>query len=52
MSENCISCSKNISSIDNSVIFDCPECGEAIVRCGECRRQGINYKCKCGFKGW
>ena len=52
MSEHCSSCGKDVSSIDNSVIFECPKCGEKIVRCGNCRNRAVNYECKCGFKGW
>jgi len=52
MSDRCISCGKNVTSIADSVVFECPECGELIVRCGHCRKMGVNYECKCGFKGW
>ena len=52
MSENCSSCGKDVSSINNSVIFECPKCGKVIVRCGDCRKRGVGYECKCGFKGW
>lgn len=52
MVENCISCAVDITSIDNSVVFNCPQCGVKIVRCGDCRQRSVNYTCKCGFKGW
>lgn len=53
MPVHCISCRKEISTVGNSVIFDCPKCGkEKIIRCGNCRSLAINYECpKCGFKG-
>ncbi|MCL5018018.1 MAG: zinc finger domain-containing protein [Candidatus Parvarchaeota archaeon] len=48
----CISCGKDISIIEDSVIFKCPSCGEDIARCGKCRIRGVEYTCKsCGFVG-
>ncbi|MCL4372469.1 zinc finger domain-containing protein [Candidatus Parvarchaeota archaeon] len=48
----CISCERNISIIDDSVVFNCPNCGTKISRCGKCRGRGVNYTCKvCGFVG-
>lgn len=53
MKTTCISCKIDISTVDNSVIFNCPACGKAeIVRCGKCRGLAVDYKCpKCGFVG-
>ena len=51
MAEHCLSCGKDVCAINNSIAFDCPKCGAKIVRCGSCRGLGINYECKCGFKG-
>ncbi|MFA5406182.1 MAG: zinc finger domain-containing protein [Candidatus Nanoarchaeia archaeon] len=53
MVKHCVSCGKDVSTINNSVVFDCPKCGKGkIVRCGKCRRLGISYSCvECGFKG-
>ncbi len=51
MSKYCISCGRDISSISNNIIFNCPECGAEIVRCGDCRKLGIKYECKCGWSG-
>ncbi len=51
--KKCISCGREISTIENSVVFPCPKCGEyEIVRCGKCRKIAAKYKCpKCGFEG-
>ncbi len=53
MKKECISCGRDISTIEFSVIFECPNCGKAeIVRCGRCRKLGSQYKCpECGFEG-
>ncbi|MCK5177019.1 MAG: DUF1610 domain-containing protein [Candidatus Aenigmarchaeota archaeon] len=49
----CISCGKNLSSTDDYSIFSCPECGKIeIVRCGQCKKKSVQYKCnECGFIG-
>jgi hypothetical protein len=48
----CVSCERDISIIDDSVVFNCPNCGNKISRCGKCRGRGVNYTCKvCGFVG-
>ncbi|MCL4406758.1 zinc finger domain-containing protein [Candidatus Parvarchaeota archaeon] len=48
----CISCNREISTIKDSVIFKCPNCGNEIARCGKCRGRGVEYTCKvCGFVG-
>ncbi len=52
MAEECVSCGRDIITIEDSIVFDCPKCGARIVRCGDCRRLGVNYTCqKCGFEG-
>jgi predicted RNA-binding Zn-ribbon protein involved in translation (DUF1610 family) len=49
----CISCKKDVSTIENPVIFGCPQCGKSeILRCGNCRKLAVEYKCpECGFEG-
>ena len=49
----CISCKKDISTIENSVVFECPGCGKSeIVRCGNCRKLVVSYNCPdCEFEG-
>lgn len=48
----CISCEKDISAVPDSVVFNCPNCGAEIVRCGKCRSRVVPYTCKvCGFEG-
>lgn len=48
----CTSCKKEISNMAGTVIFKCPECGTEIIRCTQCRIDGIKYTCpKCGFEG-
>ena len=51
--EKCNSCDKNITNIKGSTRFKCPDCGkEEIIRCFDCRRLAVKYKCKkCGFEG-
>ncbi|MEI6058269.1 MAG: zinc finger domain-containing protein [archaeon] len=44
----CISCAKETAEV---VKFPCPNCSEAILRCGKCKDLSITYECKCGFKG-
>lgn len=54
MSDNvlCGTCRTDVSVVDSSVNFKCPGCMKlVIVRCGDCRNQGIKYSCKCGFEG-
>ena len=53
MKKECITCGRDISTIDKSVIFNCPNCGKnEISRCGQCRKIAATYKCKeCGFEG-
>ncbi len=48
----CISCGRDISIIDDSVVFKCPNCEEDIARCGKCRIRSVEYVSKsCGFVG-
>jgi len=49
----CTSCGKRIVNDPSAVSFPCPKCGKVeIIRCGNCRKQGIKYKCpECGFEG-
>lgn len=48
----CVSCERDVMTIEGSVIFKCPKCGETIVRCGICRKRGVKYTCpNCGFTG-
>jgi predicted RNA-binding Zn-ribbon protein involved in translation (DUF1610 family) len=49
----CTSCNKRVTNDPGTVVFKCPNCGEAvIVRCSHCREVVAKYKCpKCGFEG-
>lgn len=48
----CNSCKTDITTVDNSTYFPCPNCGNRIVRCGKCRKESTTYKCEeCGFVG-
>jgi len=48
----CLSCGKEITNKEGSIIFECPRCGSLIVRCRKCRETGKKYKCKnCDFEG-
>ncbi|MBN2458606.1 DUF1610 domain-containing protein [Candidatus Woesearchaeota archaeon] len=49
----CVSCKKQISNDNGSVIFKCPKCGKGlIVRCKDCRQIAAKYTCpECGFVG-
>ena len=51
--KTCSSCKTRIVNDKSSVVFSCPNCGKAeIVRCGNCRSNGIKYKCSsCEFDG-
>jgi len=51
--KRCISCNEEISMIEGSTVFMCPNCGEVeIVRCGRCRKLMRPWKCpNCGFEG-
>ncbi len=53
MEKKCISCNKNISCDNGSVIFDCPKCGKhKIIRCASCKVNSIKYTCpECKFEG-
>lgn len=52
MEFRCITCSADLSTVDGSVRFKCPGCGEeAVYRCGTCRKSAKPWKCKCGFGG-
>jgi hypothetical protein len=48
----CTSCGKDISIIEDSVMFKCPSCGNDIARCGKCRIRSVEFVCgSCGFIG-
>lgn len=47
----CLSCGKYVTSGDGSVTFPCPNCGESMGRCSNCRALSRMYKCVCGFVG-
>ena len=48
----CISCKSEVSNATGSVHFKCPNCGEEIIRCVDCRINAVPYVCpKCGFEG-
>ena len=49
--KKCTSC--NLGVQEGATIFKCPKCGdEEIVRCSDCKRVGVRYKCKkCEFEG-
>ncbi|MHA1858056.1 MAG: zinc finger domain-containing protein, partial [Candidatus Thorarchaeota archaeon] len=42
----CTSCHRSISPQEDSVKFECPNCGAfTIRRCETCRRFSVRYKC-------
>lgn len=49
----CTSCNVDITNMNGSIEFDCPNCGKVkIIRCSDCRTKAIKYKCSgCGFEG-
>lgn len=49
----CLSCKRELTNNEGSVIFKCPKCGEGtIMRCKNCREIVAKYKCpQCGFEG-
>ncbi|RMF31862.1 MAG: DUF1610 domain-containing protein [Candidatus Nitrosothermus koennekii] len=49
----CTSCNRPIMPNDESVKFNCPNCGKVqIWRCQSCREFSRPYKCKeCNFEG-
>lgn len=50
--KTCTSCRKVVAGDSESASFACPNCEkEEIVRCGNCRKTSVNYKCACGFEG-
>lgn len=51
--KKCISCKKKVENDKSNVIFKCPNCDKyEIIRCGDCRKSAIKYKCPgCGFEG-
>ncbi len=51
MEFRCVTCSADLSTVEGSVRFKCPNCGEPIYRCGRCRKSSKPWKCKCGFVG-
>ena len=50
--KQCTSCKKDVTNDASSIEFPCPKCGKILVRCGNCRKTGVQYTCnKCGFIG-
>jgi len=51
--KKCVSCKAVVANDNLATSFSCPKCGnEPIVRCGQCRKTAVTYKClKCGFEG-
>jgi predicted RNA-binding Zn-ribbon protein involved in translation (DUF1610 family) len=49
----CSSCKIEITNVDGTVQFNCPNCGKTkITRCKNCREIVAKYKCpECGFIG-
>ncbi|MEM2954696.1 MAG: zinc finger domain-containing protein [Candidatus Nanoarchaeia archaeon] len=47
----CISCKKEATNDKSKVRFPCPQCNAEIIRCGECKKKVVKYKCACGFEG-
>ena len=45
----CTSCGKELG--EKASVFPCPKCGKRIMRCKNCRKLNIKYKCECGFVG-
>ncbi len=47
----CISCGRSLRA-KGSVEFACPDCGEPLGRCQQCRDQSVTYRCpQCRFLG-
>ncbi len=47
----CLSCGRSLRA-KGSVEFPCPDCGEPLGRCQQCRDQSVSYRCpRCGFQG-
>jgi hypothetical protein len=47
----CTSCNAPLAE-RGATEFKCPDCGETIYRCAQCRKQSVKYTCpKCGFQG-
>jgi predicted RNA-binding Zn-ribbon protein involved in translation (DUF1610 family) len=47
----CVSCGRSLRA-KGAVEFPCPDCGELIGRCQQCRDQSVTYRCPhCGFSG-
>ncbi len=50
--EECTSCGRNLSAVEEFVEFSCPECGEDLARCDRCKKLARGYECpECGFSG-
>jgi len=49
----CKSCKRNITNMDSTTRFNCPDCGKfEIVRCLHCREIAAKYTCpNCNFEG-
>ncbi len=48
----CVTCKINVKTEQGYSKFKCPACKEHwIIRCEKCRKNSIEYKCKCGFEG-
>lgn len=50
MEMKCVSCKKEVT--DDYVRFKCPNCKREMIRCLDCKKKAIPYKCpECGFMG-
>lgn len=50
--EECSTCGANLEAAESFVVFPCPECGEKIARCKDCKKRVNRYECdNCGFEG-
>jgi predicted RNA-binding Zn-ribbon protein involved in translation (DUF1610 family) len=48
---SCLSCGRSLRG-KGSAEFPCPECGEPLARCQQCRDQSVSYRCpRCSFVG-
>ncbi|MBN2423318.1 DUF1610 domain-containing protein [Candidatus Woesearchaeota archaeon] len=49
----CSSCKQRITNAKGTAVFMCPNCGkQQIIRCIDCRKTVVKYKCpECGFEG-
>ncbi|HIH14041.1 MAG TPA: RNA-binding protein [Nanoarchaeota archaeon] len=49
--KNCISCKKSTVNDGGAIAIACPQCSTELIRCGQCRKTAVSYKCKCNLEG-